>query len=134
MKVILDANVAIASVAARGLCEAVVELCLERHALVMCEGLLAEIEEKLTRKLKVSPRIAAEFLKILRDHAEVLEPTKVEKALCRDPDDLMLLGLVEVSGAGAIITGDKDLLVIKAYKTARIVTPRAFWELNAQVR
>ena len=44
MRVILDSNVAIAAVAGRGLCDAVVELCLERHRLVLCDGIIEEIE------------------------------------------------------------------------------------------
>ena len=130
MRVILDANVAIAAVAARGLCEAVVELCLERHHLVLCAGLVEEIREKLTRKLKVPPPTVAAFLGILCAQAALLEPAAVAKPICRDPDDLMLLGLAEAGRADMIITGDKDLLVIKNYRGTRIVTPREFWEQN----
>ena len=130
MRVILDANVAIAAVASRGLCEAVFELCLEHHHLILCEGILQEIEEKLRIKLKVSPRIIVEYLKLLRNNAEILEPEEVEKEICRDINDLMILGLVIPGNADAIITGDKDLLVIKEYKGAPIMTPREFWESN----
>ena len=45
MRVIIDSNVAIAAVAARGLCEAVLELCLEHHHLIIGEGILREIEK-----------------------------------------------------------------------------------------
>ena len=130
MRVILDANVVIAAAASRGLCEAIVELCLEHHHLVLCEGILDEIEEKLRIKIKVSPPIIAEYLKILRHNAQIFEPEKVQKAVCRDPDDLMMLGLVAPGNADAIVTGDKDLLVIKEYKDACIMTPRSFWESN----
>jgi len=130
MRVILDANVAIAAAAARGLCEAVVELCIERHQMVFCPGLLEEIREKLTRKLKIPPQTAAEFLKVLCSSAEVVNPAEVAPGSCRDPDDLMLLGLAEAGRAEVIITGDKDLLVIKRYAAARILTPREFWELR----
>jgi putative PIN family toxin of toxin-antitoxin system len=133
MRVILDANVAIAAVAARGLCEAVVELCLERHQLIFCADLLVEIREKLIRKLKVPPPTVAEFLKMLCASAELLEPAVVAKHICRDPDDVMLLGLAETGRADVIITGDKDLLVIESYATARILTPREFWERNKRV-
>jgi putative PIN family toxin of toxin-antitoxin system len=128
MRVILDANVAIAAAASRGLCEAILELCLEHHHLILCEGILEEIEEKLRIKIKVSPPVIAQYLKVLRNNAEILEPEEVEKAICRDPDDLMILGLVSPGNADAIVTGDKDLLVIKQYKSARIMTPRSFWE------
>ncbi|OGV68251.1 MAG: putative toxin-antitoxin system toxin component, PIN family [Lentisphaerae bacterium RIFOXYC12_FULL_60_16] len=130
MRVILDANVVIAAVASRGLCEAILELCLEHHHLILCEGILEEIAEKLRIRIKVSPPVIAEYLRVLRNNAQILEPEEVEKAICRDPDDLMILGLVAPGDADAIITGDKDLLVIKEYKKARIMTPRNFWESN----
>jgi len=130
MRVILDANIVIAAAASRGLCEAILELCLEHHHLILCEGILEEIKEKLRIKIKVSPPVIAEYLRVLRNNAQMLESEEVEKAICRDPDDLMILGLVAPGNADAIVTGDKDLLVIKEYKKARIMTPRKFWELN----
>jgi putative PIN family toxin of toxin-antitoxin system len=132
MRVILDSNVAIAAVASRGLCEAVMELCLEHHHLILCDGILDEVGEKLKLKLKVSPPIIAEYLRVLRHHAEMLEPEMVAKTICRDPNDLMILGLVVPGNADAIVTGDKDLLVIKSYKGARIMTPRGFWEAQTK--
>jgi len=134
MRVILDANVVIAAVASRGLCEAILELCLEHHSLILCEGILEDIEEKLRVKIKVPPPIIAEYLKVLRNNAEILDPEDVQKAVCRDPDDVMILGLVVPGKADAIITGDKDLLVIKAYKRARIMTPRSFWDSNKKAK
>jgi len=59
-----------------------------------------------------------------------VNPAEVAPGSCRDPDDLMLLGLAEAGRAEVIITGDKDLLVIKRYAAARILTPREFWELR----
>ncbi len=128
MRVVNDSNVAIAAAASRGLCEAIMELCLEHHHLVLCEGILKEIDGKLRTKLKIPPPIAAEYLKILRSHSQILRPERVAKDLCRDPNDLMILGLVVPGDVEAIVTGDKDLLVIKKYKTARIMSPRDFWE------
>ena len=132
MRVIVDANVAIAGAASRGLCEAIMELCLEHHRIILCKGILKEIEEKLRVKLKVPPVIIADYLKVLRNSAEILEPEPVDKEICRDPDDLMILGLVYPGNADAIVTGDKDLLVIKEYTGARILNPRSFWELNTK--
>jgi len=130
MRVILDANVVIAAAASRGLCEAILELCLEHHHLVLCEGILDEIRKKLRIKIKVSPPVVAEYPKVLRSNAEMLEPEQVHKAACRDPDDLKILGLVGPGKADAIVTGDKDLLVVREYKGARIMTPRNFWHSN----
>ena len=134
MRVIIDANVAIAGAASRGLCEAIMELCLEHHRVVLCEGILKEIEEKLRFKLKVPPAIVAEYVRVLRNGAEIVEPENVDKGICRDPDDLMILGLVYPGNADVIVTGDKDLLVITEYKGARILNPRSFWESNKKER
>lgn len=128
MRVVIDANVAIAAVASRGLCEAVMELCLEHHEIVLCEGLLREIREKLTRKIKAPPPVIAEYLKVLRSNAEILDPSEVPAGACRDPGDLMILGLVDPGSVEAIITGDKDLLDIQEYRGARVMSPRSFWD------
>ncbi len=128
MRVVLDSNIYIAAVASRGLCEAIVEFCLERHCLVSGDGILAEVEEKLRSKLKVPHRVVADYVKFLRQNVELVVPEERDPGTCRDPDDLMVLGLLSPGAAQAIVTGDKDLLVLKQFKGTPIMTPRAFWE------
>lgn len=130
MRVIIDANIAIAAAASRGLCEAVMELCLERHEIILGEAILQDIREKLIKKIKVPAPTADAYLKMLRCHSELHEPEAVDAGICRDPDDNAVLGLVPPSGAEVIISGDKDLLVIGRYKGAKILSPRQFWEEN----
>jgi putative PIN family toxin of toxin-antitoxin system len=128
MRVVLDANVVIAAAASRGLCEAVFELCLQQHQLVSCTGLIAEIRQKLREKLRLPAGIVTEYLRLLHDYAELLPPAPVRRGVCRDPADEMLLGLVIPGRIDVIVTGDKDLLVLEQFETARIMTPRVFWE------
>ncbi|MCU0858407.1 MAG: putative toxin-antitoxin system toxin component, PIN family [Pontiellaceae bacterium] len=130
MRVIIDANVAIAAAASRGLCEAVMELCLERHEIILGEAILTDIRTKLIKKIKVIPSVADEYIRMLRGHAKLYEPEQVATGVCRDPDDNAILGLVPPSGAEVIISGDQDLLVIGSYKGAKILSPRQFWEQN----
>jgi len=132
VRVVLDANVVIAAAASRGLCESVFELCLERHELVCCDSLLEEIEGKLRSKLRVTPSIIAELLGLLRTTAELLVPEPVQHGTCRDAADEMVLGLVAPGRVDVIVTGDKDLLVLGTYSTARILTPREFWDSVAR--
>lgn len=133
MKVIVDANIAIAAAASRGLCEAVMELCLERHEIIFGEAILQDIREKLIKKIKVPAATADAYLKMLRCHSELHEPEVVVEGICRDSDDNAVLGLVSPSGATVIISGDQDLLVIGSYKGSKILSPRQFWEQN-QIR
>ena len=78
MRVVLDANVAIAAAATRGLCEAVLELCIERHRIVLCRGILDEIEDKLRHKLRIPRAIVADYVKYLEGNAQVFEPAPID--------------------------------------------------------
>jgi len=46
--------------------------------------------------------------------------------ICRDPKDDFLLSLAAKSDASFLVTGDKDLLVLKNYKNTKIVTVKEF--------
>ena len=107
------------------------ELCLERHSLISGEGIPAEVEDKLSTEIKVPARVAAEYMKFLRQNVELVRPEKLNpKSFRGDPNDLMVLGLVLPGDAQAIVTGDKDLLVLESFKGASIMAPRAFWEFS----
>jgi putative PIN family toxin of toxin-antitoxin system len=44
----------------------------------------------------------------------------------RDPKDNFLLDLIDISKADYLITGDKDLIALNPFKTAKILTPSDF--------
>jgi len=69
-----------------------------------------------------------EYLDLLQTSAEVVEPIELSRNVCRDPDDLMVLGLVAPGVADIVVSGDQDLLVIGKFAGTRIVSPRDFWE------
>ena len=128
MRVILDANVLIAAVAGRGLCESLLELCLEEHDLIVSEELLAEVRRNLVKKVKLPDAVAVDFCRLLRNSGVVATPASVAREACRDPKDLYLLGLSQSAHAEFLVTGDKDLLECARYGATEVVTPRQFWE------
>ena len=130
MRVVLDANDLIAAVAGRGLCESLLELCLEDHDIIISEQLLDEVRRKLVKKIKVPAPAALEFCQTLRDNSIMMTPASVPADACRDPKDLYLLGLSQTASAAFLITGDKDLLDCGHYGPTAIVTPRQFWETS----
>lgn len=69
---------------------------------------------------------AGENIQRLTRLAKVLkhEPTSV--GVCRDPKDVFMLALAQAAKADVLITGDEDLLVLKAYGRTKIITPAAF--------
>ena len=128
MRVILDANVLIAAVAGRGLCESLLELCLEEHDLIVSEELLGEVHRNLVKRIKLPDAVASEFCRLLRNNGIMATPEAISPRACRDPKDIYLLGLSESADAGFLVTGDKDLLESGWRGSTKIVTPRQFWE------
>ena len=126
MKIVLDANVIVAAFATRGLCESILELCLHSHELVLCEDLLDEILRNLQQKINLPEVIVKDIGKLLREHASIVSPIPLAADLCRDPDDVKILGLAIAAHADRIITGDKDLLILKKFQGIPILTPRSF--------
>jgi putative PIN family toxin of toxin-antitoxin system len=126
MKVILDANIVVAAFASRGLCESIFELCLDSHEIILSEHLLDEISRNLIKKIKLPKEGVYEIIDLLRENATILIPEPLPPDTCRDSDDIKVLGLATSSGADCIVTGDKDLLVLKKFRVVPILTPRDF--------
>jgi uncharacterized protein len=92
--------------------------------------LLLEIEVVTKReKLKkyFPENSVAELLELLETIGENFE-IKPLNSLSRDPKDNFLLDLIEFSEADFLVTGDKDLLELNPFKTAKILTPTEFEE------
>lgn len=132
MKVVLDTNVIIASFAARGLCHAVFELCLDRFEIIISPFLIAEVETNLLKKLKLPPTLIKEITEFLSENAGTIEIDTVPQDVCKDPADARILALAQKSKAAYLVTGDKELLAIKKYGSSKILTPRQFWEAVKQ--
>jgi putative PIN family toxin of toxin-antitoxin system len=83
-------------------------------------------------RARLAPALAGRLVNELRAIATVLNNLP-EVAVCRDPWDNFLLGMVEAGGADWLITGDKaDVLSMDRHAGARIVTVRRFLESIGQ--
>ena len=127
MRVVLDTNVIVAAFAARGLCAEVFEVCVSDHALVISEYIIREISSSLHKKIKLPKQIVQDVISYLRDVAETVEPEHVDKSLCRDEDDLPVIGTAVKGNAAFIVTGDVDLLALGSFRGIDVITPREFW-------
>ena len=127
MKVVLDTNVIVAVFASRGLCADIFEVCLENHEIIISKHILSEVEENLIKKIHLPKKIVRDVIKYLKEISKAVVPEKVNQSICRDKDDINILGTALRGDAEFIITGNKDLLVLKKFKKITIVDPRAFW-------
>jgi uncharacterized protein len=126
MRIVLDANIVIAAFATRGLCDTIFEFCLDSHDILLSEDIILEVSSNLRKKIKITPQVVDKIATLLRENAEVLVPEHLSSKLCRDPDDLHVLGLAITGKADCIVTGDKDLLVLKKFHNIPILNPREF--------
>jgi putative PIN family toxin of toxin-antitoxin system len=130
VRVVLDANVISAAFAAHGICEAILELCLDSHQILMSEELLGEIADGFKQKIKLPASATARILGLLTENSITVTPAPLPPDACRDPKDLHVLGLAVAGCADCLVTDDDDLLVLENVSACRILTPRAFWECS----
>jgi uncharacterized protein len=128
MRILLDTNVIFSAFAARGLAQAVYELCLEKHTIMISEHILSELSAHLEKKLKMPDEKVRRITDYLRESCMIGDEAPIKKSSCRDAEDICILGLAEKMRPEFIVTGDADLLILKKYSGISIVTPREFWE------
>ena len=127
MRVVLDTNVIVAAFATKGLCSDIFEICLLDHSIIISEYIFLEVKEKLIEKIHLTQSSVNDIVSYLRNQAEVVMPEELHESVCRDKDDINIIGTALSGNARFIITGDEDLLSLKKYKNVEILTPREFW-------
>ncbi len=125
MTVVLDTNVIVAALVAKGLCHEVVVRALGSSTVVTSPALLDELEHTLRAKFTLGPATHA-FLEQLRLRVHLVVPTPLATPVSRDADDDVVLATAVAANAAVIVTGDLDLLVLRSYRDIAIVTPRDF--------
>ena len=96
---------------------------------MLSDDLLDEIIINLRVKTKIPDNLVENFRIFMRDHSKFTTPVFLPSDVCRDPDDIKILGLTAASNADCIITGDKDLLALKKFRGIPILNPRSFSDI-----
>jgi uncharacterized protein len=105
--------------------------CVERARVgevqaITCLELMEELAEKLELKLDYSPEQAVETLADYLAFLRMVSIPKLLDAVPRDPDDNAVLECAMEGKAQYIVTGDKDLLVLKTFRDIQIVRASDF--------
>ena len=122
-KIILDTNIYISALLFSNVFQNKVLKIIKNHETIISEEILRELRNKLKNKFKISREVLNIF------DSEFLTKIKIKKIdpnikilKCRDPKDNHLLELSQTTQADYLITGDKDLLVLKKINKTKIVT------------
>jgi putative PIN family toxin of toxin-antitoxin system len=141
IRVVIDANVLVSAALARDPAapslRAFDALLDERIEVVGCPVLLGEVasvlgRDRLRRYLSIDEagRFVADLAAVM---SLVADPPPPHPAVCRDPDDDYLVALARAARVDALVTGDRDLLVLEDIGVP-VITPRALVEELADAR
>lgn len=131
-KVVIDTNIWISAIFWGGKPRKVIEAWTRnKFYLIISPALKSEllrtIEEK-AKILEVAPNFVLSWLEIVSEKAVIVYP-KEKVEICRHPKDNVLLEASLESRADFLVTGDKDLLILKTFKKTRIIRPVEFLKL-----
>jgi putative PIN family toxin of toxin-antitoxin system len=132
LRIVLDTNVLIAAYATEGACMRLFRHCVARHSVVTSPRLIAELEAKLLRKLKIAAPDVASAIAELQGEVEVVHPGPLPAPVSRDADDDWVIATALAGACDCIVTGDADLLVLKSYEGITILKPGDFWEFELE--
>jgi putative PIN family toxin of toxin-antitoxin system len=128
VRVFLDTSVLVAAFATRGLCADVFRLVLAEHELVGGETVLEELARVLSEKLRMPEARTREVVEFVRQHSTIAAETPAPAVQIRDAHDVPILAAALNGCADVLVSGDKDLLVLRRIEGMPVLDPRGFWE------
>jgi putative PIN family toxin of toxin-antitoxin system len=128
VKLLLDTNVLVAALMARGTCSDLLEHCVRHHVVIVSRPLLDELREVLTRKFRQRAADVRATVRLFEETFTLVTPVPLEAPACRDADDDVVLATARAGECAAIVTGDRDLLILDPFQDIRVLAPSAFWK------
>lgn len=133
LRVVVDANIWISALLNSRKALAVVSLLEhDQFELICADTLIDELVVVLNRP-KFSTKIKSgrreTLLELVREKARFVELPAVIDEICRDPKDDAYIICAVVAQAEYLVSGDKDLLVLKEHEGVKIVSLPTFVEL-----
>lgn len=126
MRIILDTNVLLSALLFGGKSRVAYDMCVETQHIFTSEWQLQEFYQKLEHKFKIDSITLKNIDNTMRNVFDIVAPNTPFPTICRDLDDNNILQLAETAKVDYIITGDKDLLVLKTFLETVILSPSDF--------
>lgn len=128
MKAVFDTNVLVAAFITEGLCGRLLIRGRKRQfELILCPHILKEFQKILNLKFSLSRSETGEALALVSEAAtSIVHPVECVSGICRDPSDDKVLTCAVAAKSDYLVSGDADLLELKAFRGIRIVKPKDF--------
>lgn len=124
---LLDTNVLVSALLWRGSPSRLIELARDQWVqLATSEALLVELDQtlqksKLQRYVHATGLSRQQLVDSVRTLASVVVAAALETGISRDPDDDAVLAAAIAAKVDLIVSGDDDLLVLRAFRDMPIV-------------
>jgi uncharacterized protein len=132
VKLLLDTNVLVAALVARGTCNDLLEHCVRHHVVVSSPSLLNELRDVLQRKFRPRAIDVRTALHLFAETFTLVTLDQLDPPVCRDRDDDVVLATALAGACAAIITGDQDLLILNPFRGIQVLAPSAFWKWESE--
>ena len=126
-RVIFDSNIWISFYIGKRLNELRIALTHPKVKVFVCQKLLWEVKAT-TQKPKLLKYISPDRERMLLEIMQACQYVNIveQVSISRDPNDDYLLDLAVTTDADFLVTGDKDLLVLKKYHNTNIISYSSF--------
>ena len=112
MKLLLDTNVQVAALVARGTCSDLLEHCVRQHVVVSSQSLLKELREVLERKFGQRAIDVRAALQLFAETFTLVTPVTLDPPACRDRDDDIVFATTLAGECAATISGAELAAII----------------------
>ena len=128
MKIVLDSNIFVSSFFWKGNPRKIFDRVTNGlDELYITDKILQEIATVMSReKFHVDKNEIEDYIKIIESYSIKLFPQNIEEEISRDKDDNKILQCGLEGNVDFIISGDGDLLILKNYKSIKIVNPKEY--------
>ena len=131
MKIVIVSNVFISSFFWGGHPREVFERVINGlDELYITDEIIMEITSVMNNKKFNANNIEIEdYVKIIEKYSKMIVSKNISKTISRDKNDDKILQCGLNGNVDYIVTGDKDLLVLKEYETIKIIKPKDYLEI-----
>jgi uncharacterized protein len=131
MKIVIDSNIFVSSFFWGGYPREVFERIINGlDELYITDEIIREITSVMnSKKFNVNSIEIEDYVKIIERYSKKVVLKSVPKSISRDKKDDKILQCGLDGNVDYIVTGDKDLLVLKEYETIKIIKPKDYLEI-----
>jgi len=131
MKIVIDSNIFVSSFFWGGYPREVYERIINGFdELYITDEIIMEIKSVMnSRKFNLNSIEIDDYIKIIEKYSKKIVSKNIPKSISRDRNDDKILQCGIDGNVDYIVTGDKDLLVLKEYETIKIIKPKDYLEI-----